>query len=416
MNGFVSADPAVTVEPANSFCTPLTVSFIAAISPRTLLTGVTASSLYGLPVRISTPNPTPVPPTPSRTPALPAVAKRTVERPKVTVPLYLLVILFVFAIGGLIAVAYLLIRKRAAKASSGRKKNTPSTNVTVLDWPVESKPAKIPLAEQGPAVQFPPALQKKYLNPVFIGEGGLARVFRAERPKDGVIVAVKVPIRYDEVTGTHFTKDILFWQDLQHKNIIRMYGSNILPLPYIEMEYARSSLAGMHFPVDEERALAIIYGVAEGLAYAHAHGIAHRDIKPENILLGDDGTPKITDWGLGKSLIDPKQSHIIGYSPVYAAPEQIAPYLYGSPGLWTDIYQSGVLLFEMIIGTTPFGQDGAGDMNHAILYEKPEIPNWGGRQEIAIKKIILKCLEKDPRDRYDSVTALLADLAALDRS
>ena len=161
---------------------------------------------------------------------------------------------------------------------------------------------------------FPPALEKKYLNPEFIGEGGLARVFRAQRPKDGVIVAVKVPIRFDEITGTHFTRDILFWQELQHKNIIRMYSSNILPLPYIEMEYARTSLAGLHFPLDEERALHLIQGIAEGLAYAHAHGIAHRDIKPENILLGEDGTPKITDWGLGKSITDAKQSYIIGYA------------------------------------------------------------------------------------------------------
>ena len=421
-NGFVSTDPAMTVDPSHPVSTPSAVSSVAAVSPHTLKADSTASSLYSLPSRVTTPNPTPVSPTPIRTPLLlPSVAKRTIERPKVTVPLYLLVILYAFALGGLIAVAYFIIRRRAAKPLPGGEKTTGenktlSPHATVIDATDGGKRAIIRPPEQGPAVHFPPALEKKYLNPEFIGEGGVARVFRAQRPKDGVIVAVKVPIRFDEVTGTHFTKDILFWQELQHKNIIRMYGSNILPLPYIEMEYARSSLAGMRFPVSEEKALALIQGIAEGLAYAHAHGIAHRDVKPENILIGDDGTPKITDWGLGKSITDQKQSHIVGYSPAYAAPEQIAPHLYGRPGPWTDIYQIGVLLFEMIIGTTPFEQEGVQDMNHAILYEKPQIPGWGGEHEIGIKKILMKCLEKNPTDRYDSVNSLLADLAALDRS
>ncbi|MDP3564327.1 MAG: serine/threonine-protein kinase [Methanoregula sp.] len=396
-----------------SFSTPVVVSSVAVGSPPTIPTGASVSSLIGLPFRISTPKPTPVPPTPSPSPA---AVKRVADRPKVTVPLSLLVILFVFAFGALITVAYLLFRHRPIKPVASREKPTPSPHVTIIDFPAESRPARIPPAEPGLAVQFPPALEKKYLNPEFIGEGGLARVFRAERPKDGVIVAVKVPIRFDEVTGTHFTKDILFWQDLRHKNIIRMYGSNILPLPYIEMEYAPSSLAGMRFPVSEKRACAIIQGVAEGLAYAHAHGIAHRDIKPENILISEDGTPKITDWGLGKSITDTKQSHIIGYSPAYAAPEQLAPHLYGLPGTLTDIYQSGVLLFEMLIGTTPFEQEGVVDMNRAILYKKPQIPVWGGEHEEAIKKILLKCLEKKPADRYDSVNSLIADLAALDTS
>ena len=415
-NGFLSADMSVTAVSSYPVSTPLVGSSGADIPPHTLIEDSTARSLYRLPTRVITTKPTPVPAIPSRTPVLPAVAKRTIERPTITVPLSLLVILYAFALGALIVVAYLILRQRATIPSSPAEKKTLSPHATVIDATDGDTREKIPVAEQGPAVHFPPALEKKYLNPEFIGEGGLARVFRAQRSHDGVTVAVKVPIRFDEVTGTHFTKDILFWQELQHRNIIRMYGSNILPLPYIEMEYARSSLAGIRFPVSEEKARALIQGVAEGLAYAHAHGIAHRDIKPENILMGDDGTPKITDWGLGKSITDVKQSYIIGYSPAYAAPEQLAPQLYGRPGTWTDMYQIGVLFFEMLIGTTPFEQEGVQDMNHAILYEKPQIPDWGGEHEAAIKKILMKCLEKNPTDRYDSVNSLLADLAALDSS
>ena len=409
----MSSDLAGTIVFSYSISQPLSGSSVAAGSPHTIQSDVTASSLNELPQQAAPQKPTPAPTAPPRTPLPLDNTKRTNEKSADTVPVYLLVILYAVVLGGLIAVAYFLIRRRATKPVMIVEKKTPSSHVTILDAPEDSKRAKIPTVGQGPAVHFPPALEKKYLNPEFIGEGGLAYVFRAQRPKDGVIVAVKVPIRFDEITGTHFTKDILFWQELEHKNIIRMYGANILPVPYIEMEYARSSLAGIRFPVSEGKALAIIQEVAEGLAYAHAHGIAHRDIKPDNILLGDEGTPKITDWGLAKSLIDQKQSHIIMYSPAYAAPEQVAPHLYGRPGPWTDIYQLGVLLFEMIIGTTPFEQEGVLDMDHAILYEKPQIPDWGSSRETVIKKIIVKCLEKKPSDRYDSVTALLADLATL---
>ena len=117
-------------------------------------------------------------------------------------------------------------------------------------------------------------------------------------------VAVKVPVRFDEVTGTHFTRDIVFWQGLEHENIIRILSSNILPVPYIEMEYAPSSLAAISLPLPEEEAVRILLGIARGLAYAHEKGIVHRDIKPENILLTAEGIPRITDWGLGKAVSD----------------------------------------------------------------------------------------------------------------
>ena len=109
-----------------------------------------------------------------------------------------------------------------------------------------------------------------------------------------------------------------------------------------------------HFPLDEKKAVTIISGVAEGLRYAHEQGIVHRDIKPGNILIAPDGTPKISDWGLSKAQ-GTKQSGLIGFSLEYAAPEQLAPNLYGEPGPWTDIFQMGVLFYEMLAGHVPFG-------------------------------------------------------------
>jgi serine/threonine protein kinase len=223
-------------------------------------------------------------------------------------------------------------------------------------------------------------------------------------------VAVKVPVRFDEVTGTHFTRDIVFWQGLEHENIIRIFSSNILPVPYIEMEYAPSSLAALPLPLPEKQAVGILLGIARGLTYAHEKGIVHRDIKPENILLTAEGVPKITDWGLGKAIGDIRQSSMIGFSPSYAAPEQIAPHRYGRPGPATDIYQLGMLLCEMLTGAPAFRGEGMHDLNTAILENPPVIPSWHGLHEDELRKIILRCLAKKQEERYISVADLIRDI------
>jgi serine/threonine protein kinase len=230
---------------------------------------------------------------------------------------------------------------------------------------------------------------------------------------DGRIVAIKVPIRFDEVTGTQFTRDIFFWQGLHHPNIIEIYSSNILPVPYVEMEYAPSSLAGLSLPLHEDKALEIIKGVARGISYAHAKGIIHRDIKPENILITADGTPKITDWGLGREMSDTRKSSMIGFSPLYAAPEQISPHRFGKPGPATDIYQIGILFYVMLIGRVPFTSEDMHEMSNAIVHTFPPIPSWNGLYEKKIQPILMKCLEKRPEERYDSAATLLEHLEAV---
>ena len=89
----------------------------------------------------------------------------------------------------------------------------------------------------------PQALEKKYPDAEYIAEGGVSRVFRVHDEKNNRYVAVKVPIRFDEVTGSQFTKELNVWEGLHHKNIVEIYAANIFPLPYIEMEYVESSLA-----------------------------------------------------------------------------------------------------------------------------------------------------------------------------
>jgi hypothetical protein len=396
----VITDRAVTVSD------PAGTSFQAAGTGRTVTTH---------PQPIAAVKPTLVPARQNRTALLQELEKTAAERPKVVVPVAWFIAIVVLLFIVLAAILYLLLR-RSPEPPAARKniqKDSPG-RATVIEAP----PAPVPVREvspdnSGPAVQFPPTLEKRFTNPEFIGEGGLARVFRARNAKSGMTVAVKVPTRFDEITGTHFSRDIVFWQGLEHPNIIRIYSSNILPVPYIEMEYAPSSLAHMAFPLPEEKAVEIILGIARGLSYAHGKGIVHRDIKPENILIDANGVPKITDWGLGKAIGDLRQSSMIGFSPAYAAPEQIAPHRYGRPGPGTDIYQLGMLLFEMLTGSPAFRGDGMHDLNVAILEETPVLPPWNGRHEAVLGNIILRCLAKKPEERYPAVADLIRDLESV---
>lgn len=261
-------------------------------------------------------------------------------------------------------------------------------------------------------IRMPPALERKYPGAEYIAEGGVSRVFRVHDAKNNREAAVKIPIRFDEVTGTQFTKELTVWEGLHHKNIVELYVANIFPLPFIEMEYVESSLADQQFPIDQDRAIRILYGIAQGLRYAHERGIVHRDIKPGNILIAPDGTPKITDWGLSKEQ-GKKQSGIIGFSLEYAAPEQLAPSVYGEPGPWTDIYQLGVLFYEMLTGKVPFSGEGMGEITHAILHAEPQPLPSRGKNDDRISAIITKCLNKRPKDRYTSISDLLTDLSCL---
>ena len=259
------------------------------------------------------------------------------------------------------------------------------------------------------AAHLPPALEKKYPNAEYVAEGGVSRVFRAYDDKEGRDVAVKVPIRFDEVTGSQFTKELHVWEGLHHPNIVEIYTANIFPVPYIEMEYVESGLSAQKFPLDNDKATAIIRGVAEGLRYAHEQGIVHRDIKPENIMVAPDGTPKISDWGLSKAE-GTKHSGLIGFSLEYAAPEQLAPNLYGEPGPWTDIYQLGVLYYEMLTGNVPFTGSGMGEITNAILHDDPPNLTLDSPNAQIIESIIKKCLQKNPKDRYGSIAELIEDL------
>jgi len=249
---------------------------------------------------------------------------------------------------------------------------------------------------------FPRELSERYDRITFVGRGGLGQVFSAVRRDDGRPVAVKVPVAYDEATGKTFLKEMRFWEELAHPNIVQVYSVNILPVPYVEMEYLPQSLTDLDKPLLPKTAARIAAGILAGLAYAHKPGIVHRDIKPGNILLAEDLTPKIADWGMSTRPEETRENGTAGFTLAYAAPEQIAPEQFGRTGPATDIYLFGVVFYEMVTGKLPYASEGIAGITGAILNAQPAPPSDLDPALARFDEIILRCLAKTPTDRYQS--------------
>ena len=268
---------------------------------------------------------------------------------------------------------------------------------------------EIPMRERKKVPAFFPAeLEHFYSDIEYIGEGGFARVFKAVRIKDGKEVAVKIPISLDPETGKAFTKEIVNWSRLEHENIVELCDMNILPIPYLEMELCDKSLEEVPKPMSVEEATSIIYDVAKGLKHAHSKGIIHQDLKPSNILF-KDGKAKITDWGLSKLKAGSKSSSITAFSPLYAAPEHFSKKLKKDER--TDIYQLGVIFYELVTGKLPFGGEDIHEIYSSIMNEEPTLPSEINPKSKGVEHIIMKCMAKRKEERYQSVDELIEDLA-----
>jgi len=285
----------------------------------------------------------------------------------------------------------------------------------LIDLEVEPK-RRIDTPEPSkPPPYFPSELLTIYSSPELIGRGGFARVFRAQRKKDGMEVAVKVPLDLDPAIGKSFLKEIENWQKLDHDNITKLLDFNILPVVYLEMELCHRNLAELTKPLLVEKAACIALEVARGLGHAHNKGIIHRDLKPSNILIKDD-VPKISDWGLSrvksKSLTSISvKTTSMSFSPLYAAPEQYSPKTFGRSDERTDIFLLGIVLYELVTGELPFTGEDLSEISYAITNEGPRPPSEVNPEAKAIEPIILKCLQKNKDDRYANVVELQADLA-----
>ena len=205
---------------------------------------------------------------------------------------------------------------------------------------------------------------------------------------------------------------------LHHTNIAHIYevgeheGAPFYSLEYVEGGSIADRLR-KELPTPRDAAQLLIQ-VARALHFAHQNGVVHRDMKPANVLLDTDGVPKVADFGIAKRLKENTQLTVSGAvigTPTYMAPEQ-AKGTSRHVGPAADIYSLGAILYEMLAGRPPFlPDDSETAITVRVLTEDPVSPAWH-RPEIPrdLEVICMKCLEKEPRDRYESAAAFAEDL------
>jgi len=268
----------------------------------------------------------------------------------------------------------------------------------------------LPLIQHNLPPTFPEKFTTKYHDISVIGSGGMAIVYRAVRNDTDKTVALKIPFSTDETSGRTFLNEMSVWKDLSHPNIAQIFDQNIFPVPYVELEYVPRSLKDLTLPVPPLHAIKIIRQVGEALRYAHEKGIIHRDIKPGNILFTPDGIVKLTDWGLSRFIERSEDTRNTSFLSFYASPEQLAPEKYGNGDQRTDIYQLGVLLYELLCGTPPYGTQNIGELFIRIQKNQYVLPSDMNNGLRLFDEIIARSLKADPAERYPDMREFLKDL------
>jgi serine/threonine-protein kinase len=223
----------------------------------------------------------------------------------------------------------------------------------------------------------------------------------------------------DEEVRQRFQQEAQFVGNLVHRNITLVFDFGVEGnVPYIVQEflsgYDLDELLKAEVVSDEDTIVSILIQVCEGLEFAHQRGIVHRDIKPSNIRVLEDGTVKIMDFGIAKSILAASkltQTGIALGTAGYLAPEQIQGRTVDAR---TDVFAVGVVAFELVTGTRPFESATLSNVLYKILNEDPEYPS-----EIdnvcseELQAVIRRCMAKDPGERYQTAVELLTDLRSI---
>jgi tRNA A-37 threonylcarbamoyl transferase component Bud32/HAMP domain-containing protein len=257
-----------------------------------------------------------------------------------------------------------------------------------------------------------------------LGTGGMGVVYKARDRELDDLVALKV-LRH-ELAGDHaqlerLKSEIKLARKITHPNVLRTYDFGELDgVAFISMEYVRG--VTLRFMLDQAHRLPYSAGLrlakqlCAGLGAAHAVGVIHRDIKPENLILEPTGNAKLMDFGIARpvSRLTPGQTQagfVVG-TPQYLAPEQVQ----GGDDIDTraDIYSCGVVLYEIFSGEVPFKANTAMEVLVKHLQDEPASPrtHWADMPP-RLEAAILRCLRKNPAERFQKVEELQHELEAL---
>ena len=270
-------------------------------------------------------------------------------------------------------------------------------------------------------------LAQRYALEDVIASGGMATVWRA---RDDVLarpVAVKIlhaQLADDDAFVERFRREALAAARLAHPHIVSIYDTGSEPAAeagsvgqrhFIVMEFCGggtlADLLREQGTFDPARAAEAVALVCDALAYAHRNGIVHRDIKPHNVLLTEQRTLKVADFGIAKAAFSKTEITATGAllgTVTYLSPEQV---LGEEPGPRSDIYAAGVLLHELIAGAPPFEAETqiATAMAHA-REQPPPLRSLRAGVPVSLERVVLKALAKDPADRFATAEEMAAAL------